>query len=279
MSDILQKILEVKRQEVEVAKAKEPEAMLHDLIAAQPNDQKPRGFYMAMQARIQQGGVAVISEIKRASPSKGLLRDPFDPVAIAQSYERHGASCLSVLTDEQFFQGHPSHLKQARAACSLPVLRKDFMVDPYQLVQARAWGADCILLIAAALSNQELTELEAQAHTLGMDVLLEVHDEQELVRGLASCTTPLLGVNNRNLRSFETRLETSLDLLEKLPSDRLLVTESGILQPADAQLMQSHGIRAFLVGEVFMRAPDPGLALTELFGSPPAQQPVQGMAS
>lgn len=267
MSDILQKILEVKRQEVLAAKAAEPEAMLRDVIKAQPDHQKPRGFLRAMQASIQQGRVAVISEIKRASPSKGLLRDPFDPVAIAQSYERHGASCLSVLTDEQFFQGHPSHLKQARAACSLPVLRKDFMVDRYQLLQARAWGADCILLIAAALSNDHLSELEAEAVALGMDVLLEVHDEQELARGLASCTTPLLGVNNRNLRTFETRLQTSLDLLEKLPSNRLLVTESGILQPADVQLMQNHGIRAFLVGEVFMRAPDPGAALAELFGA------------
>lgn len=266
MTDILQKILQVKQQEVHDAKAKEPEALLRDLITAQPDHQKPRGFYRAMQRNIQQNRVTVISEIKRASPSKGLLRDPFDPVAIAQSYERHGASCLSVLTDEQFFQGHSSHLKQARAACELPVLRKDFMVDGYQVLQARAWGADCILLIAAALSNDQLTGLEAQAHALGMDVLLEVHDEDELERGLACCTTPLLGVNNRNLRTFETRLETSLDLLQKLPSDRLLVTESGILTPVDAQRMREHGVLAFLVGEAFMRAPDPGLALTELFG-------------
>ena len=266
MSDILQKILEVKRQEVLAAKASEPEAMLRDVIEAHPDHQKPRGFFRAMQDSIQQGRVAVISEIKRASPSKGPLRDSFDPVAIAQSYERHGASCLSVLTDEQFFQGHPGHLKLARAACGLPVLRKDFMIDRYQLLQARAWGADCILLIAAALSNDQLTELEGEAMALGMDVLLEVHDEQELTRGLASCSTPLLGVNNRNLRTFETRLQTSLDLLERLPSNRILVTESGILQPVDVLLMHGRGIRAFLVGEVFMRAPDPGAALTELFG-------------
>lgn len=266
MTDILKKIIDVKHQEVAAAKRQEPETMLRDMLAAQPTHQKPRGFYRAMQASIAKGRVAVISEIKRASPSKGLLRDPFDPGAIAQSYEANGASCLSVLTDEQFFQGHFSHLLQARAACSLPVLRKDFIVDPYQLLQARAWGADCVLLIAAALSNGQLSELEAQAQDLGMDVLLEVHDAEELERGLASCKTALVGVNNRNLRSFETRLETSLNLLPALPADRLLVTESGILQPDDAQRMHDQGIRAFLVGEAFMRAPDPGLALASLFG-------------
>jgi indole-3-glycerol phosphate synthase len=206
----------------------------------------------------------VIAEIKKASPSKGLLREPFDPPAIAASYAAHGAACLSVLTDERFFQGSLDDLRAARAACSLPALRKDFVVDPWQVYEARAHGADCILLIVAALDDARLTEFEAIAHALSMDVLVEVHDAAELDRALA-LKTPLVGVNNRNLRSFEVSLDTTLALLPRIPGDRMVVTESGILGPADVARMRQAGVNAFLVGEAFMRAPDPGEALATLF--------------
>jgi indole-3-glycerol phosphate synthase len=265
MADILQRILQVKAQEVAAARATISEAVLLAQIKAQPADQAPRGFVQAMRSKRAAGKSAVISEVKRASPSKGLLRDPFVPADIARDYAAHGAACLSVLTDIEFFQGAPAHLLQARAACSLPVLRKDFMIDPYQVLQARAWGADCILLIVAALSNAQLRELESAAFSLGMDVLVEVHDAEEFDRALDCCRSPLLGVNNRNLRTFETRLETTLDLLPRLPADRILITESGILSHVDVTRMRDAGIDAFLVGEAFMRADSPGAALNALF--------------
>jgi indole-3-glycerol phosphate synthase len=223
-----------------------------------------RNFEAAIRARIQAGNAAVIAEIKKASPSKGLLRDPFDPPAIAASYEQHGASCLSVLTDSQFFQGSTAYLQSARAACKLPVLRKDFMVDPYQVVEARAMGADCILLIVAALEDGVMAELESVALGLGMSVLVEVHGQDELVRALR-LQTPLLGINNRNLRTFETRLEVTLDMLPDIPGERLVITESGIATRGDVERMRSAGVQGFLVGEAFMRATDPGLALKQLF--------------
>lgn len=265
MADILQRILQVKAQEVAAARVTISEAALLAQIKAQPADQAPRGFVQAMRSKWAAGTSAVISEVKRASPSKGLLRDPFVPADIARDYAAHGAACLSVLTDIEFFQGAPAHLVQARAACSLPVLRKDFMIDPYQVLQARAWGADCILLIVAALSNAQLRELESAAFLLGMDVLVEVHDAEEFDRALDCCRSPLLGVNNRNLRTFETRLETTLDLLPRLPADRILITESGILSHVDVTRMRDAGIDAFLVGEAFMRADSPGAALNALF--------------
>jgi indole-3-glycerol phosphate synthase len=224
-----------------------------------------RGFEASLRAKIAAGGAGVIAEVKKASPSKGVLRADFHPAQIAQSYEAHGAACLSVLTDAQFFQGAPEYLQQARAACKLPVLRKDFMVDPYQVYQARAWGADCILLIVAALDHGLMAELEACAHALGMDVLVEVHDGAELDAAL-KLKTRLLGINNRNLRTFETTLQTTLDLLPRIPQDKLVVTESGILTPADVQRMRDADVHAFLVGEAFMRAPEPGVELARLFG-------------
>ncbi len=265
MADILQRILQVKAQEVATARAVLSEAALVSQIQSQAADQAPRGFVQAIRNKRVAQKSAVISEVKRASPSKGLLRDPFDPAAIAQDYAAHGAACLSVLTDVEFFQGDPQHLIEARSACSLPVLRKDFMIDVYQVLQARAWGADCILLIVAALSNDQLCALESAAIELGMDVLVEVHDAEEFDRALAHCCSPLLGVNNRNLRTFETRLETTLDLLPRLPADRILVTESGILAKADVTRMREAGVDAFLVGEAFMRADSPGKALSALF--------------
>lgn len=269
MSDILQRILAVKMVEVSRARAARSLADLqaearHTLAEGQAL--APRGFARALRERTASGRSAVIAEVKRASPSKGLLRDPFEPAAIAASYQQGGAACLSVLTDEQFFQGAAEHLRQARAACSLPVLRKDFVVDTWQIIEARTWGADCILLIAAALSNDQLQEFEACAHELGMDVLVEVHDEEELQRALA-LQTPLIGINNRNLRTFEVSLDTTINLLDGIPSDRLVVTESGILAPADVRRMREAGVNAFLVGEAFMRAADPGAALTGLFGA------------
>lgn len=261
-ADILKKILARKAEEVAVLSAAEPlAAQKQRARAASP----ARDFAGALRARITAGKPAVIAEVKKASPSKGLLRANFDPAAIAASYEKHGAACLSVLTDRDFFQGCADDLKAARAACGLPVLRKDFMVDPYQVYEARALGADCILLIAAALDDARMRELETLAHDLGMAVLVEVHDGDELERALA-LTTPLLGINNRNLRTFETRLETTLGLLERIPQGRMVITESGILAPHDVARMREQNVNGFLVGEAFMRADDPGAELARLFG-------------
>ncbi|MCL4763795.1 MAG: indole-3-glycerol phosphate synthase TrpC [Burkholderiales bacterium] len=230
-----------------------------------PGGQATRGFERALRAKIAAGHAAVIAEVKQASPSKGLLREPFDPPAIAASYAAHGAACLSVLTDERFFRGSLDDLRAARAACALPVLRKDFVVDAYQVYEARAHGADCILLIVAALDDARLAEFEAIAHGLSMDVLVEVHDAAELERALA-LKTPLLGINNRDLRTFDVSLDTTLGLLSRIPADRLVVTESGILVRTDVARMRQAGVNAFLVGEAFMRAPEPGAALRALFG-------------
>ncbi|HMO47947.1 MAG TPA: indole-3-glycerol phosphate synthase TrpC [Rubrivivax sp.] len=262
MSDILQRIVAVKHQEIAGAKRLRDAATMRREALAQP---PARDFAGALRAKVGAGQAAVIAEIKKASPSKGVIREHFVPAEIAASYARHGAACLSVLTDRQFFQGDADDLQQARAASKLPVLRKDFMVDAYQVDEARAWGADCILLIAACLDDVRMAELEAQALALGMAVLVEVHDGDELERALR-LKTPLLGINNRNLRSFELTLDTTLGLLARVPADRLLVTESGILGRADVQRMRAAGVHAFLVGEAFMRAGDPGLALAELFG-------------
>jgi len=263
MSDILNKINAVKHEEVAAAKARRSLASLREEAEARRDT---RGFEAALRAKIDAGLSAVIAEIKKASPSKGVLREDFRPAEIAQSYERHGAACLSVLTDERFFQGSVAYLQQARAACALPVLRKDFLVDEYQVYEARAMGADAILLIAASLDDALMADLEACALGLGLDVLVEVHDGAELDRALR-LKTPLLGINNRNLRTFEVTLQTTLGLLERVPAERLLVTESGILGRADVQTMRAARVNAFLVGEAFMRAPDPGAALAELFFS------------
>ena len=263
MSDILQRILAVKQTEVAAAMAVSDLAAVK--LAAAAAD-RPRDFAGAMRTRITAGRPAVISEIKKASPSKGLLRDPFDPAAIAVSYEKNGAACLSVLTDRDFFQGSSDDLKKARASCALPVLRKDFMIEPYQIYQSRALGADCILLIAAALDDARMAELEDIAHGLGMAVLVEVHDGDELERAL-KLKTPLLGINNRNLRTFETRLDTTLGLLERIPAGRLVVTESGILNVDDVTKMRAQKVNGFLVGEAFMRAADPGAELKRLFAT------------
>ena len=252
----------VKHEEIAAAQALKPLAALREEAeAAIP----PRDFLGAMRARVDAGKPAVIAEIKKASPSKGVLREKFDPAQIARSYAKHGAACLSVLTDVQFFQGRPAFLAQAREACELPVLRKDFMIDPYQVYEARAMGADCILMIVAALDDAQMAELEAAALKLGMAALVEVHDAAELDRALR-LSTPLLGINNRNLRTFETKLETTLDLLPGIPEDKLVITESGVLQPADVARMRDAGVNAFLVGEAFMRAADPGAELARLFG-------------
>jgi indole-3-glycerol phosphate synthase len=260
---ILDTILAAKRSEIAQARSRTaPDAMARQARAAPP----ARDFVGAMRAKIAAALPAVIAEVKKASPSKGLLRADFDPPAIAASYERGGAACLSVLTDARFFQGAAAHLVAARSACTLPVLRKDFIVDSYQIDEARALGADCILLIAACLKADELQALEAHAHDLGMAVLVEVHDAQELERAVP-LRTPLLGINNRDLRTFETRLETTLNLLTRVPAGKIVVTESGIGAPADVTRMQAAGIHSFLVGETFMRAPDPGSALASLFFS------------
>ena len=266
MSDVLQRILATKAREVAEARTACPPAMLRDRLGAYG---PRRGFAAALQKRVATGAPAVIAEIKKASPSKGLLRPDFHPAEIAASYARHGATCLSVLTDRAYFQGAPEYLVQARSACSLPVLRKDFIVDPYQVLEAAAMGADCILLIVAALGDAQLQELEDCATELGLDVLVESHDRAELDRALA-LRTPLVGINNRNLRTFETRLDTTLDLLDAIPPERMVVTESGILSPADVARMRAAGVHAFLVGEAFMRADDPGAASAAFF-APAAQ--------
>jgi len=262
MSDILDRIVAVKREELAAARPQRSAADLQELAREQS---APRGFAAALQATVARGDAAVIAEIKKASPSKGVLREHFEPATIAATYERHGAACLSVLTDARFFQGHEDYLRAARAACALPVIRKDFMIDPYQVVEARAMGADCILLIVACLADSQMAELEAAAFEQGLDVLVEVHDGAELDRALR-LRTPLLGINNRNLRSFEVTLDTTLGLLDRVPPGRLLVTESGILGRADVERMRAADVHAFLVGEAFMRAPDPGVALASLFG-------------
>jgi indole-3-glycerol phosphate synthase len=261
MSDILKKILAVKAQEVAAAKLIKP--LL--LMRAEAEQAAPvRDFVGAIRSKIDAGLPAVIAEIKKASPSKGVIRANFHPAEIAVSYAQHGAACLSVLTDEQFFQGSEVYLKQARAACELPVLRKDFMVDEYQIYQARAMGADAILLIAAALTLEQMQTFEALAHQLGMAVLVEVHDGAELDIAL-QLATPLIGINNRNLRTFEVSLQTTLDLLARIPQGRIVVTESGIFTSADVQLMRSRQVNAFLVGEAFMRANEPGVELAQVF--------------
>jgi indole-3-glycerol phosphate synthase len=261
MSDILHRIVEVKREEVAAARRARDLPSLRREAEALGGQ---RDFVGALRQRIAAGGAGVIAEVKKASPSKGVLREHFVPSEIAASYALHGAACLSVLTDERFFQGAPQYLREARAACPLPVLRKDFMIDEYQVFEARSWGADCILLIAACLDDAQMADLEAVALGLGMAVLVEVHDGAELDRALR-LKTPLVGINNRNLRSFEVSLDTTLDLLPAVPADRLLVTESGILGRADVQRMRNAGVHAFLVGEAFMRADDPGEALAALF--------------
>jgi indole-3-glycerol phosphate synthase len=261
--DILKKIVHRKAEEVAERIARVP---LESLAGRLDGLAPPRGFAAALEAKIAAGRPGVIAEIKKASPSKGVLRQDFRPAEIARSYASHGAACLSVLTDVDFFQGSDDYLRQARAACELPVIRKDFIIDPYQVYEARAIEADCILLIAACLDDARLRELNDLAHRLGMDVLMEVHDGDELKRALAvDCR--LVGVNNRDLRSFEVSLETTLALRQQVPDDRILVTESGILVPEDVALMRSQGVDAFLVGETFMRAEDPGVRLAELFAA------------
>ncbi len=260
-SDILNRILATKQQEL----AERRQRKTIDQLRMQAHHvSPPRGFVAAMQRRIEQGGAAVIAEIKKASPSKGVIRESFDPVEIAKSYQAGGASCLSVLTDHDYFQGHEDYLTMARAACSLPVIRKDFIIDPYQVMEARAIGADCILLIVAALDDQQLADLSEAARAEGMDVLVEVHDRAELERAL-KLDLELIGINNRNLRTFETSLETTIDLLPLIPDDCMVVTESGIHSSVDVALMRDHDVHAFLVGEAFMRADDPGQALADLF--------------
>ena len=262
MSDILNKIIAVKRQEVVEAVSRKPlPAMRKDAESRVAT----RDFVGALRAKITAGKPAVIAEIKKASPSKGVLRADFIPADIAQSYAEFGAACLSVLTDQQFFQGSIDYLKQARASCSLPVLRKDFIIDAYQVYESRVMGADCILLIASCLDDAQMKSFEALAMSLDMAVLVEVHDEAELERAL-KLRTPLIGINNRNLNTFEVSLDTTLSLLGKVPAERLLVTESGISTPADVKRLRDARVNAFLVGEAFMRADEPGEALAELFG-------------
>ena len=260
--DILRRILAHKADEVRARRQAIPQTELEQRI----NEAEPvRGFVAAIGQRIGNGEAAVIAECKKASPSRGVIREHYDPAAIARSYEKGGATCLSVLTDEGFFQGADADLIAARGACSLPVLRKDFVIDPYQVYEARTLGADCILLIVAALDDARLRELASVAAELGLDVLVEVHDREELERALM-LRTPLIGINNRDLRSFETRLQTTLELVPDVFPDRTLITESGIHTPADVALMRRHDVNVFLVGEAFMKAPDPGAKLAELFG-------------
>jgi len=261
--DILERIVAVKRQEIAAAKSRRSEASLR--ADGEARRDGVRGFERSLRNAIAASRAAVIAEVKKASPSKGVLREHFVPAEIATSYQRGGATCLSVLTDERFFQGCTAFLQQARDACALPVLRKDFIVDSYQVFEAAAMGADCILLIAACLDDARMSDLEAQALALGMDVLVEVHDGAELDRALR-LKTPLVGINNRNLRTFEVSLDTTLSLLSRVPGDRVVVTESGIGSRADVRRMRESGVNAFLVGEAFMRAADPGAALAGLFG-------------
>ena len=265
MADILNKILDVKADEISAAKKHQDLASLRRDIESNTESQSQiRGFETSLRNKIAAGKAGVIAEVKKASPSKGVLREDFHPADIAASYAKHGAACLSVLTDGRFFQGAPDYLKQARAACSIPALRKDFMIDPYQVYQARAWGADCILLIVAALDHGLMRELEACAHEIGMDVLVEVHDADELDAAL-TLKTALLGINNRNLRTFETTLDTTINLLPRIPENKLVITESAIRTRDDVQRMRDHAVHAFLVGEAFMRAQDPGAELAQLF--------------
>ncbi len=259
---VLDTIVARKREEVVARRGRVSVAELEDAARAAP---PPRGFTQALARRVRAGGSAVIAEIKKASPSKGVIREDFDPVDIARRYQAAGATCLSVLTDEDFFQGHDDYLRRARAAVALPALRKDFIVDPYQVLETRALEADCLLLIVAALGRDQLGELNAAARDAGLDVLIEVHDGDELERALA-LEPALVGINNRDLRTFETRLETTLALLPAVPEGVLVVTESGIHTPDDVQMMRAAGVNTFLVGEAFMRAPDPGAALSALFG-------------
>ena len=261
MSDVLKKILTRKAEEIRERSAR---VSLRELSARAADAAAPRDFLGALEAKIAAGRAGVIAEVKKASPSKGVMRPDFRPADIARSYEAGGAACLSVLTDVDFFQGTDAYLQEARAACTLPVLRKDFTIDPYQIYEARALGADCILLIVAALGDAALAEFTALAHDLGMDVLVEAHDAEELDRALAT-PAGLVGINNRNLRTFETSLDTTLNLRARVPADRLLVTESGIAAPADVARMRAAGVHAFLVGETFMRAEYPGAELQRLF--------------
>ncbi len=261
MSDILNKIIATKVVEVAAAKAQKP---LANLQAEAKTASPVRDFVQSIQNKIAHGQAAVIAEIKKASPSKGIIRADFQPADIAKSYEQGGAACLSVLTDVEYFQGSAAYLQQARAACSLPVLRKDFMIDEYQVYEARAMGADCILLIAAALTLAQMQNLERIAHDLGMAVLVEVHNGEELTAAL-QLKTPLLGINNRDLRTFEVTLNTTLQLLPRIPADKIIVTESGIFTKEDVALMRSNQVHTFLVGEAFMRQPDPGAELAKVF--------------
>ena len=265
MADILNKILDVKADEVARAKKQQGFTSLRSDVESNKEAQSNiRHFETNLRNKINAGQAGVIAEIKKASPSKGVIRENFQPADIAISYAKHGAACLSVLTDEQFFQGSPAYLQQARAACHLPVLRKDFMIDPYQIYQARHWGADCILLIVAALDHGLMAELEACAHALGMGVLVEVHNGVELDAAL-KLKTALLGINNRNLRTFDVTLETTLGLLPRIPNDKLIITESGIMHKEDVQRMRNANVHGFLVGEAFMRAADPGVELEKYF--------------
>jgi len=265
MSDVLNKIIATKHEEIAAALRVRPLAQVRAEAEAMAGDL--RDFAGALWTKLGEKKSAVIAEIKKASPSKGVLREHFDPAEIAKSYEKGGAACLSVLTDVQYFQGGAQYLIGTRAACSLPVIRKDFIVDAYQVYEARAMGADCILLIVGALEWNQMLALEALAHELGMDVLVESHNAEELEAAL-TLNTPLIGINNRDLRTFDVSLQTTLDLLASIPSDRTVITESGILQPADVRLMREHGVNAFLVGEAFMRAENPGQALADLFAEP-----------
>ncbi|WP_158937731.1 indole-3-glycerol phosphate synthase TrpC [Burkholderia sp. S171] len=260
MSDILDRIIEVKRGEIRIAQ----ESVSLEELRLQASTRDSRDFVGALRAKHAAGKPAIIAEVKKASPSKGVLRENFVPADIAKSYEQGGAACLSVLTDVQFFKGSVAYLEEARAACSLPVLRKDFIVDAYQILEARAMGADCILLIAAALQPLQMRDLEAYAHSLGLAVLVEVHDRDELEQSL-TLKTPLIGVNNRNLRTFETSIETTIGMLDMVPEDRIVVTESGILSRVDVDRLRAMDVQTFLVGEAFMRADDPGTELARMF--------------